>query len=178
MRRTGTEENRRYRKTVSVKKLSELLRVPVSAVITELMKNGIIATINEEIDFDTASIIASDLGFDTKPEEAELEGKITLENLPEILSAEQSGEEPLAPARRRHHSRSCRPWKNHIARYDTQDQRGRQGSRWHHSAHQRIPDEETRENDHIHRYARTRSVFRYAQTRNVHRGYRYPRRLS
>ncbi|MBP6975206.1 MAG: translation initiation factor IF-2 [Candidatus Moranbacteria bacterium] len=83
--------------TVSVKKLSELLRVPVSAVITELMKNGIIATINEEIDFDTASIIASDLGFDTKPEEAELEGKITLENLPEILSAEQSGEEPLAP---------------------------------------------------------------------------------
>ena len=81
--------------TVSVKKLSELLRVPVSAVITELMKNGIIATINEEIDFDTASVIASDLGFDTKPEEAELEGKITLENLPEILAAEQSGEEPL-----------------------------------------------------------------------------------
>jgi translation initiation factor IF-2 len=83
--------------TVSVKKLSDLLRVPVSAVITELMKNGIIATINEEIDFDTASVIASDLGFETKPEEAELEGKITLENLPEILAAEQSGEEPLAP---------------------------------------------------------------------------------
>ncbi len=83
--------------TVSVKKLSDLLHVPVSSVITELMKNGIIATINEEIDFDTASVIASDLGFETKPEEAELEGKITLENLPEILAAEQKGEEPLAP---------------------------------------------------------------------------------
>ena len=82
--------------TVSVKKLTEILHVPVSAVITELMKNGIIATINEEIDFDTASVIASDLGFDTKPEEEELEGKINLENLPEILSADIASGEPLA----------------------------------------------------------------------------------
>lgn len=81
--------------TVSVKKLADILHVPVSAIITELMKNGIIATINEEIDFDTASVITSDLGFETKPEEEELEGKITLENLPDILTAEQSSEEPL-----------------------------------------------------------------------------------
>lgn len=80
--------------TVSVKKLSEILHVQVAAVITELMKNGIIATINEEIDFDTASVIASDLGFETKPEEEELEGKITLETLPDILEAEKAGGEP------------------------------------------------------------------------------------
>lgn len=82
--------------TVSVKKLSEILHVQVAAVITELMKNGIIATINEEIDFDTASVIASDLGFETKPEEEELEGKITLENLPAILEAEKTSGEPIA----------------------------------------------------------------------------------
>ncbi|MBP5993473.1 MAG: translation initiation factor IF-2 [Candidatus Moranbacteria bacterium] len=82
--------------TVSVKKLSEILHVQVAAVITELMKNGIIATINEEIDFDTASVIASDLGFETKPEEEELEGKITLETLPDILEAEKSEGEPRA----------------------------------------------------------------------------------
>lgn len=44
--------------TVTVKKFAELLHVPVASVITELMKNKILATINEEIDFDTASIIA------------------------------------------------------------------------------------------------------------------------
>lgn len=82
--------------TVSVKKLSEILHVQVAAVITELMKNGIIATINEEIDFDTASVIASDLGFETKPEEEELEGKITLETLPDILEAEKSEGAPRA----------------------------------------------------------------------------------
>lgn len=80
--------------TVSVKKLSDILHVQVAAVITELMKNGIIATINEEIDFDTASVIASDLGFETKPEEEELEGKITLETLPDILEAEKAAGEP------------------------------------------------------------------------------------
>ena len=44
--------------SVTVKKLAELLEAPVASVITELMKNGILATINEEIDFDTASIIS------------------------------------------------------------------------------------------------------------------------
>lgn len=82
--------------TISVKKLSDILHVPVAAVITELMKNGIIATINEEIDFDTASVIASDLGFETKPEEEELGGKITLENLSDILATERVSGEPLA----------------------------------------------------------------------------------
>ncbi len=82
--------------TVSVKKLSDMLHVPVSSVITELMKNGIIATINEDIDFDTASIIASDLGYEIQPAEEDLGNKITLETLPQILAAEQTSGEPLA----------------------------------------------------------------------------------
>jgi translation initiation factor IF-2 len=40
--------------------------LPVSQIITELLKNKILATINEEIDFDTATIIAQDLGFETE----------------------------------------------------------------------------------------------------------------
>lgn len=51
---------------ITVKKFSELLELPVSQIIAELMKNKILATINEEIDFETASIIAQDLGFETK----------------------------------------------------------------------------------------------------------------
>lgn len=84
--------------SVTVKKLAELLHVPVASVITELMKNGILATINEEIDFDTASIIAADLGFETKPAlEETLEGSLTLEGLNKLLLEEKTSGKNLSP---------------------------------------------------------------------------------
>ena len=46
------------------------LGLPVTKVIGELMKNGVMATINEQIDFDTAAIIGSDLGFVVEAEAA------------------------------------------------------------------------------------------------------------
>jgi translation initiation factor IF-2 len=49
------------------------LGLPVTKVIAELMKNGVMATINEQIDFDTAAIIGSDLGFEIEPESAPVE---------------------------------------------------------------------------------------------------------
>lgn len=76
--------------TVTVKKFSELLGVPVARVITELLKNKILATINEEIDYDTASIIAQDMGFVT---EADLEvsenESISIEKLIDICKKEK-----------------------------------------------------------------------------------------
>ncbi len=84
--------------SVTVKKLAELLSVPVASVITELMKNGILATINEEIDFDTASIIAGELGFETKPAlEETLEGSLTLEGLNNLLTEEKNSGKNLSP---------------------------------------------------------------------------------
>lgn len=76
--------------TVTVKKLAELLHVPVASVIMELMKNKIIATINEEIDFDTASIIASELGFQTTADTNEKAGSLTLEELAALVAAEKT----------------------------------------------------------------------------------------
>jgi len=52
--------------TLSVKEFSELIKMPVTKVILLLMKNGVMAAQNERIDFETASIIAQDLGFTTK----------------------------------------------------------------------------------------------------------------
>ncbi len=52
---------------ISVKELAEAVDRPVTAVITELMKNGVMATINEDIDYDTAAIVASDLGITVEP---------------------------------------------------------------------------------------------------------------
>ena len=49
---------------VTVGTLAEKLSLPVSRLITELMKNGIITTINERVDFDTAQIIVHELGLD------------------------------------------------------------------------------------------------------------------
>jgi translation initiation factor IF-2 len=47
-----------------VKELAELLGVNVADVIRELIKSGIFATINQLIDRDTASLVASELGYE------------------------------------------------------------------------------------------------------------------
>jgi len=80
--------------TITVKKFSELLALPLGTVISELMKNGILASINEQIDFETASIIAQDLGFTVEEDLITEEGSsLTLEKLLEICRKEkESGE--------------------------------------------------------------------------------------
>ena len=49
---------------ITVGQLAELLQLPVSKIIGELLKNGVMATVNEKIDFDTAQIISGELGLD------------------------------------------------------------------------------------------------------------------
>jgi len=75
---------------VTVKKFAELLNMSVSEIIKELMKNKILATINDEIDYDTAAVIASDLGFETEEDvEVSETGAMTLEKLEEALKKEK-----------------------------------------------------------------------------------------
>jgi len=81
--------------TITVKKFSEVLNMPISVVITELMRNGILATINEQIDFETASIIAQDLGYEVSEEVSEATTSMTLEKLLEICKKEKEVEENL-----------------------------------------------------------------------------------
>jgi translation initiation factor IF-2 len=50
--------------TITVGTLAERLSLPVTRLIGELMKNGVMATVNERIDFDTAQIIVQELGLD------------------------------------------------------------------------------------------------------------------
>ena len=49
---------------ITVGTLADKLSLPVTQVITVLMKNGVLATVNEKIDFDTAQIITVELGLD------------------------------------------------------------------------------------------------------------------
>jgi translation initiation factor IF-2 len=50
--------------TITVKELADLLTVNVADIIRELIKSGIFATINQLIDRDTASLVASELGYE------------------------------------------------------------------------------------------------------------------
>ncbi len=47
--------------SITVGELAETLNLPVTTLIGELFKNGIIATINQKIDFETATIIVDEL---------------------------------------------------------------------------------------------------------------------
>lgn len=49
---------------ITVGTLADKLMIPVSRLIAELMKNGVMVTVNEQIDFDTAQIIIGELGLE------------------------------------------------------------------------------------------------------------------
>jgi len=51
---------------ITVGTLAEKLQLPATRLIGELMKNGVMATINERIDFDTAQIIVEELKLDVE----------------------------------------------------------------------------------------------------------------
>ncbi len=78
---------------ITVRDFATKLSLPVNLVIQELMKNGILASLNEQIDFDTASILAEDLGFNVTPEDKEVEeAKMTAEEMKELLGDEADGD--------------------------------------------------------------------------------------
>jgi translation initiation factor IF-2 len=54
--------------SVSVRQLSELLGVSSVNIIKQLMRRGIMANINQALDYEMASEIAKDLGFETRLE--------------------------------------------------------------------------------------------------------------
>ena len=53
---------------ITVSDFSERLGLGNAQVVSELMKNGVMATLNEQIDYDTAEIIAHELGFEVESE--------------------------------------------------------------------------------------------------------------
>jgi translation initiation factor IF-2 len=80
--------------TIIVKDMAQAMNLPVARLMAELMKNGVMVSLNEKIDFDTATIIAEDLGFKvTKQSSNENEQEISSkEKLSELLSHRQSAD--------------------------------------------------------------------------------------
>ena len=53
--------------TITVRELGELLHSTSIDVIKELMKRGVMAAINQSVDYDMAASVAQELGFQPQP---------------------------------------------------------------------------------------------------------------
>jgi translation initiation factor IF-2 len=87
---------------LTVKDLSELLKVNPADVIRELIRNGIFANINQPVDRDTASLVATELGFEVAEpvgakEEADGEAAAEAVREPLFTEDEPSKLVPRAP---------------------------------------------------------------------------------
>ena len=82
--------------TLTVKELADLLALSPVEVIKELIKSGVMASINQVIDFDTAAIVAHDLGFEPEPA-AHAEVMIAPEAAEAAAAIEEEAGENLQP---------------------------------------------------------------------------------
>lgn len=78
--------------TITVGDLAEKLSVPVTTLIGELFKNGMMITVNETVDFDTAQIIVGELDLD-------IEITRKQDSPDEVVKREKSSADPNAKDR-------------------------------------------------------------------------------
>ena len=79
--------------TITVKEFSEKIGVPLPEVMKKLMLNGIMTGLNANLDFDTALLIAEDLGVSLKKKEATLDVQSFMEgDLQKILDIDKEAE--------------------------------------------------------------------------------------
>lgn len=83
---------------IRVKDFAEKLGIALPKVMTELMKNGVLSSMNEEIDFDTAAIVGEELGFEIEAgsDTAEAE-KRTVNKLETLLVSDKTKAQARPP---------------------------------------------------------------------------------
>ena len=83
---------------ITVRELADLMGCSPIELIKELMNAGVMANINQQIDYDTAAIVAEDMGYKVK-EPSPPEPEVAVEQ-----------EEPTQPVRRREYSEEELPY--------------------------------------------------------------------
>ena len=71
---------------ITVRDLAQTMQTSPIDVIKALMSNGVMASINQRIDFDTAAIVASELGFEAVPENPKVD-ELDLGEIPQWRKA-------------------------------------------------------------------------------------------
>jgi translation initiation factor IF-2 len=86
-------------RVLSVKELGDLMSVSPVEVIKELMKNGVMASINQVIDFDTAAIVATDMGFEAVEAHAAEHAEVAIERAPgrQTIEEDETKLQPRPP---------------------------------------------------------------------------------
>jgi translation initiation factor IF-2 len=83
---------------IKVQDLAKRLELSVGEILSMLLKNGVMANLNHDIDYETAAIIAQDLGYNTEEDVAALEKDLlTPEKLDEILKKEDPKDQQDRP---------------------------------------------------------------------------------
>src|SRR5512145_3462662 len=59
--------------TITVRELTQTIQASPIDIIKTLMANGVMANINQQVDFDTAAIVAGEMGYEATQETPELE---------------------------------------------------------------------------------------------------------
>src|SRR5258708_13146095 len=70
---------------IVIRDLAQKIEKSPIEIIKKLMTNGVMATINQSVDFDTAAIVVAEYGFEAVPEARE------------EVKVEEAGEVPLWP---------------------------------------------------------------------------------
>lgn len=83
---------------IRVQDLAKKLELPIGNILSTLLKNGVLANLNDDLDYETAAIIAQELGYRTEESTKELEkDMLTVEKLNEILSKEDPATQTSRP---------------------------------------------------------------------------------
>ena len=83
---------------LSLKEFAEKAGLPVTKVIQTLLNSGVMATINQQLDYDTAAIVADELGVEIKRKEEEAEAADLFEgDLTKLLADEKENLETRPP---------------------------------------------------------------------------------
>jgi translation initiation factor IF-2 len=67
---------------ISIRDFAQIIDVSPIQIIKKLMSNGVMASINQAIDYDTAAILADEMGFDVMLEQQEIPAEKEVGNVP------------------------------------------------------------------------------------------------
>ncbi len=156
---------------ISVADLAQKMSIKGTDLIKSLMKMGIMATINQSLDQDTAVLLVEEMGHNAKVvSERDLEAQIE-----ELAAKEVSGERVAAAAGGNHHG-ARRPRQDLTARSHPQYPGGGRRSRRHYPAHRCLPCRDRQRCDQFSRHTGPRGVHGDARARCQGDRHRHPGR--
>src|SRR3990172_2959834 len=86
---------------ISVRDLAQTIEASPIEVIKTLMANGVMANINQLIDYDTAAIFAAEMGYEAVPEVADAGAEVDQGEIPlwrQVIAEEDSTQLSPRPA--------------------------------------------------------------------------------